>query len=612
MPASPDFSPVPHRDSPDSRPGGTRQIALVGLNRATAELLPSLLDADGVQVIKVLNPDLEDVARLTTYPHLDVIIDTTRNPSVAARLRKLPLKKVDVISGLGARLLLLSLRERSESPSRALEEIRDAAATSRDRGTLLQAVLNAALKAVHADSGSLMLLDPSRRHLTIEAARGLDESVVVSSIQRVGQGISGYVVRHREPVIVNGAADREAFAAEYQKPEIASSICCPLEAGGEVLGVLNVAIRDAGRRFGREHVESLRELARVAAEAAKGGRESESGPGPGLLNSAREILGMRYRFEERLNLLMMKMANAFGAKTCAFYEFDSQEKRFTAKASSSHGASLLKERPPRLEEGFAQRLLKTVNGFCVNSAGKGPRDKQWHMLQPVRAGAELSGALFLYLQSERNQFREEMQLLKRISDMLAVEIGKHREMESIKVQSLKYSAISQFAADAAKARALPDLAKMILDNLRMVVDSDTSTLRLRSGEGGDLEVAETRTRRDPSLLGDLLEMDGRLGAGTAGAGIAMRIDDLKGSPYAGETPAAETALAAPLMAEGEVFGTLCLYDKRSGDPFAPKRFSEEDQDALIHFAGQAAKALGRFRPFPADVPAANAPAIAGP
>lgn len=616
MTDTPDFTPVTPQEIPDGRHGSARQIALVGLNRATAELLPNLLDAEGIQVVKVLNPEFEDLSRLTIYPHLDIIIDTTRNPSIASRLRKLPLKKVDVISGLGARLLLCALRdgkgEGRDATARALDEIREAAGPAKDRRGMLQAILNAAVKTLHADSGSLMLLDPSRRQLTIEAAYGLDESVVVSSIQRVGQGVSGYVVRHREAVIINGAVDREAFGADYQKPELASAICCPLSGGGEILGVINVSSRNPARVFGKEDVEALEELARVAAETAQAGREGEASAGGslGLLNSVREILGMRYRFEERLNLLLMKMANAFGALACTYYEYDPGERNFVAKASSSVGGTLLKERSLLLDDFFAQRLLKSPIGFCVNSAGKGPRAKKWHLLQPIRSGTELAGALFLYLQSERNHFKDEMALLKRVGDMLAREVTKHRELESIKAQSLKYSAIAQFASDAARAADLPELGRMILSNLRLLVDADTCVLRLRPGASGDPQIAETLTQRDTVWMKDLLALDRKLTREVVVTNSALRIDKLSESSYGSEILAAEAALASPICIEGEAVGTLSLYDKRHPDPGGPKRFAEEDQDVLAHFTVQAAKALARFRPFPSPVPSVET-AMAG-
>jgi GAF domain-containing protein len=619
MSESQDYTPVPP-EIPEGRNGGARQVAIVGLNRETANLLPSLLDADGIQVIKVLNPDFEELGRLTSYPHLDVIIDTTRNPSIAARLRKLPLKKVDVLSGLGARLLFCSIRdgraEGKDGVARSLEEIRDAVGLAKDKRAMLQVILNTAVKTARADSGSLMLLDPSRRQLTIEAACGLDERVVASSIQRVGHGVSGYVVRRCEPVLINGAVDREAYAADYQKTDIVSSICCPLAVDGEALGVINIASKHPDRVFDSVDVEYLEEIASVAAEVIKTARADDpaahAGQALGLLNQVRAILAMQYRFEERLNLMLMKMANAFGAKACTYYSFSPAERCFVARASSSVGAALLKERPMLLDDFFAQRVLKAPNTFCVNSAGKGPRDKKWYMLQPILAGAELAGVLFVYLHSERNQFREEMAILKRIGDLLAREVAKHRELESIKAQSLKHSAIAQFASDAARASSLDELTKMILSNLRLIVDAGTCVLRLRDPDSEGFPVAATESRRNPVWMKGILEVDRKIAEGLATGGT-LKIDKLAEAGYGSDLEAAESALGTALEIEGEAAGTLALYDKRSLDPGTTSRaFSDEDKDVLEQFAGQAAKALARFFPFPSRSPAPQEPALADP
>src|SRR6185436_4742022 len=159
----------------------------------------------------------------------------------------------------------------------------------------------------------------------------------------------------------------------------------------------------------------------------------------GLLNNVREILSMKYRFEERLNLLLMKMANSFGAKVCSYYEYHPEDGTFLARASSSLGMNLLKDKPMFLDDFFAQRVLKTPNTFCVNgaagggaAAAPGGRDKKWYILQPIRTGRELAGALFVYLHSEKNLLKEETALLKKIGDMLTREVAKNRELESIK------------------------------------------------------------------------------------------------------------------------------------------------------------------------------------
>lgn len=600
---------MPDPELPESRSAGARQVAIVGLNRETASLLPNLLDAEGITVIKVLNPEFEEVSRLTAFPHLDVIIDTTRDPAIAARLRKLPLKKVDVISGLGARLLFCSIRDgRAEGKDgvlHSLEQIREAVCLAKDKSEILKVILNTAIKIARADCGSLMLLDPSKRQLTIEASCGLDESVVVSSIQRVGKGVSGYAVRRREAVLINGAVDRQTYAADYNKPEIVSSICCPLVAGDEAVGVINIASKTPGRVFDAGDVAYLEELARLTAEVLKTARDAEgAGNGSqslGLLSSIHGILAMKYRFEERLNLLLMKMANAFDAKACTFYEYNPGERCFVAKASSSVGAGLLKERPMLLDDFFAQRLLKTGTAFCVNSAGKGPRAKKWYMLQPIRNGAKIAGALLVYLHSERNHVKEESGLLKRIGDLLARELSRNREMETIKIQSLRHSAISQFSADMESAAGLEEVTRMILSNVRVILEAETCILRLSGDAEGELRVADTLSHRNPVWMKDILTLDARIASDLSG-GVAgekdrcLKIDKLSESVYGSDLQASESVLGMALSHAGAVLGTLTLYDRKSLDPAGPRRFSDEDADVMVNFCRQAAKGLARVLP----------------
>jgi GAF domain-containing protein len=106
-------------------------------------------------------------------------------------------------------------------------------------------------------------------------------------------------------------------------------------------------------------------------------------------------------------------------------------------------------------------------------------------------------------------------------------------------------------------------------------------------------------------------MDGKVAGEAAASAAAVRADNLAESRFGTGIHAAEACLAAPLCLDGEVVGTLSLYDKRSQDPAGSKLFAEEDQDVLTHFSAQAAKALARFRPFPSSVAAAET-ALAGP
>jgi len=317
----------------------------------------------------------------------------------------------------------------------------------------------------------------------------------------------------------------------------------------------------------------------------------------------REILAMKYRFEDRLNLLLMKLANAFGAKVCTYYEYAAADRSFLAKASSSASVSVLKERPMMLEDVFAQRVIKTGSGFCVNATGQAPRSKKWFMLQPIRSGTrnELTGTLFIYLNNEKNHLKDETALLRKVGEMLSREISKNREMEAIKVQSLKYSAISQFSYDIANAATLPDLARMILSNVRLILESDTCVLRLRNSPSEDLKVNDTLSQRNPAWLKDILAVDEYVsGDMVPGKGV-LRIDDLSQTGYAGNGVGAESVLVMGMEVGGVIVGTLSLYDKKNVEVSGGKGFSEEDAETLMSFGLQACKGLQRFMPFPAPV-----------
>jgi GAF domain-containing protein len=619
VPDKAETNPSPRTDrehaSGDTRPGEARQVAIVGLNRETANLLPSLLESDGIQVVKVLNPELEDLNRLTQYPHLSIIIDTTHNAAIAARLKKLPLKKVDLLSGLGARILLCGVRKGQPAEKdgilQSLEEIREAVCLTKNKAEIFKVILNTAVKSSRADTGSIMLLDPSKRQLTIESAFGMDESVIVSSIQRVGRGVSGNAVRRCMSILTQGAADMPGLSADYQSADIVSSICCPLMFGEEAVGVINIASRHAERVFNAQDVGFLEELARLTAEVIKTSKDYESNQSAtyslGLLNSAREILAMKYRFEERLNLLLMKIANAFGARVCTYYEFNPPDRTFVAKASSSVSVSLLRERNMLLDEFFSQRVIKTPSTFCVNATGKAPRAKKWYLLQPIRSGNELLGAVFIYLHSEKNHLKEEMGLIKKIGEMLSREMSKHRDMEAIKTQSLKYSAIAQFSFDIANARTLPDLARMILSNLRLILEAETCVLRLRNSPEGILEVRDTLSYRNPVWLKDILSVDEYICDDMAPGKGVVKIDKLKDSPYASDTIPCEAVLGIAIEIEGKVLGSVTLYDRKALDLSAGRTFSDQDKEVLLNFCLQASKGLKRFLPFPAPVARAPAP-----
>lgn len=98
-----------------------------------------------------------------------------------------------------------------------------------DEAGLSEETLDAAIQLARADGGSLLLLDESRRDLFIAAARGLSPKVIANTRMSLGEGVVGWVVVNRQPILLNGSIQPHRYPKFYPKPkEIGALICTPI------------------------------------------------------------------------------------------------------------------------------------------------------------------------------------------------------------------------------------------------------------------------------------------------------------------------------------------------------------------------------------------------
>ena len=96
-------------------------------------------------------------------------------------------------------------------------------------------------------------------------ASGLGTQLLESAIMKEGLGLSGWVMRHRRP-LVNGVAALEFHAATQAavETELESALVCPLSVGDEVIGTIAVYHVEAGC-YTEDHRRVLEEISRQAA-----------------------------------------------------------------------------------------------------------------------------------------------------------------------------------------------------------------------------------------------------------------------------------------------------------------------------------------------------------
>jgi GAF domain-containing protein len=155
--------------------------------------------------------------------------------------------------------------------------------------TALDGVLDAASELVKFERGTLALVDHLQEELKVEAARNSPIAISEMSRFKVGEGIAGWALSHREPVLVRDSRSDPRFKASDPKHQPRSFIAVPLLADKEGLGVLTLA-RSANDPF-TEH--DLRNLARVATDASNA-----------LINA--RLVDLLKQREDRLTTLVRK------------------------------------------------------------------------------------------------------------------------------------------------------------------------------------------------------------------------------------------------------------------------------------------------------------------
>ncbi len=139
----------------------------------------------------------------------------------------------------------------------------------------LEQILDAAIRLVRADEGSIQLLDRATLTLGVAAARGLGPEEQRQRIA-LGQGISGSVAAAGEAVLLPSAIDIDRFIGHVPKSRrIYASICAPLRTRGEMLGVLNVNQMRAGKTFSERDLRLISLFAENAAQAIAAARQGE-------------------------------------------------------------------------------------------------------------------------------------------------------------------------------------------------------------------------------------------------------------------------------------------------------------------------------------------------
>ncbi|MFC1742353.1 diguanylate cyclase [Candidatus Riflebacteria bacterium] len=154
-----------------------------------------------------------------------------------------------------------------------LNEVGKAICSVLDFHELMDIVLKITMQLMHADRGSLMLLDEDETQLSIQASQGVWDKSVKKFTGKIGDPIAGWVLKRDVPLIIKDTKKDPLFLELRKGKPIGGGtmMCVPLRVKDKVLGVLNVRHKQENF-FTEENFDLFKHLAQNAAIAIENAR----------------------------------------------------------------------------------------------------------------------------------------------------------------------------------------------------------------------------------------------------------------------------------------------------------------------------------------------------
>ncbi|MBN1993441.1 MAG: GAF domain-containing protein [Anaerolineae bacterium] len=149
-----------------------------------------------------------------------------------------------------------------------LGEVSVAMSSTLNLDQALQQVMNRAVEILHAEAGSLLLVDPRGQELTFEVVLGPTGKDLLGLKTPIGKGIVGTVAQTGAPLIVNDVMADPRFnvafdeATEFKTKDI---LCVPMMAHEQVVGVIEVINKLDGSVFNEDESNLLMAFGAQAA-----------------------------------------------------------------------------------------------------------------------------------------------------------------------------------------------------------------------------------------------------------------------------------------------------------------------------------------------------------
>ncbi len=348
------------------------------------------------------------------------------------------------LAGLFANAQMVEVERGLVSRLSSLHRITDAALSTLDLDSLLDALLERSLEIVDADGGYILLLDEAGEELTIQGARWMDGEEPWEIRRRLGEGISGKVAQQGVPRLILEADEEDpAVMVITRRRGIHSVLALPLKARGRTIGVFRLDSRRSGH-FREEQLRLMEVAAERMALAIDNARllqeARERAVHEALIHRIASAIGASLDLDQVMNSAVRELLAATGASRCTVALVDPKSEgtwsRWEARAEGIPPTG--ESRSGWRNTPIVQRIMLNREPTLIEDIQKEPLPK--HLLRlsaevgvravlavPLFHGDEPIGDLEIYQYDHpRRWTRRELELVRAVAAQLTVAVQNAR------------------------------------------------------------------------------------------------------------------------------------------------------------------------------------------
>lgn len=543
---------------------------------------------------------VEDASALCDWPGLSVVIDAALETPFRERFPDAD-ENLQVVSPLTARLLWgygPAARERQGELLQALREIVESVNLTVDGEHLFARVLEIAIGVLGADGGSIMLLDRERQGLRLRAAVGVEPELWEKINVPLGHGIAGKVADDARPLRVRGKADPSQFRIVRERFDVEDALCVPLVHEGTALGVLNLHHSSHRDAFSEGDLAFTDELAKASAQIIARAEEHRNLRRQArryeLVAEVRRCLSEGRPLEARMASLCDLLARRLGGGIANLYLAEPETNELRLAATSLAGGAFLSEIRIGFGEGLDGRAAASRRPILMREEDGALA----FVALPMLSAGDLVGVLSVQAGSRNpgsahlGPGRAAEETLQEIVAAAADEIAQAWRERRMASRATKAGAINEAGIRLISARELSEVSRLATASGALILEADHAVLRLEDVESGRYVIRSYYGSAERGDQEQLFGLDKQVSVRVLRDRSPLLVHRLgQDDDFDPGDSGVRSILAAPLLHEGRVLGTLCMYDKMAPDQFYPGHFASDDLDVLTRYARYVERAV---------------------